>query len=849
MILRTLWLRPTRTSPLRFLATLAGVAIGVAAVVSTLLASRAAVSSLGADVEVVAGSAALEIRRSGGVDSAVLADLRELAGEALMVPVVEDVVHVPALGDFARFLGVDVLVDDGVRAFELEFGDVDPETAFDTWLLGNGVVLSAQLARDLAVEPGGSLDVLVRARPVALDVVATFVPERFASAWDRVLLADVATAQELFARGDRLDRIELRPRVAWEPEEFAARVSARLPDGYRVAPAAQRRAEGERLVRALEFNLTALSGVSLLVGIVLVATTLATSIVQRRRAIALLRSLGASRGQLARAVLVEAGAIGTLGGLGGVVAGWAGARLALAGVRTTVATVAPQALAGEVRLEPRWLVLGLLCGVFASLVAALLPLREALRVPPVQGLRQQLAPQPKAREHALRALLLAALLLGAFVFAKLPPLEDRPIWALISALLVLSTLLVLSAPLVDLVARLHPDLGGRFATAVRVAQSAMSASRRRAAWAAGAVGVAVGLAVAMATMVGSFRTTVVEWTEQAMRSDLFVRPLPTQTGVAAGGIDAEVEEVATRLFGDEAIDPFRQTTAWVAGQPIALAGAAFTAVAARGGVPFLDGRPSDEVFAEAARTDGAVVNEPFARRFGVARGDTISIETPQGEVTREVTGVYRDYSGHTGRVVIDRAGFLALYPDEAVLSLAIYLPEAVDVGAARARLASALDGRFAVEVLLNREIRGEVLEVFERTFAVTIALQLLAAAVAGIAVITVLGALVRERRGELAVVRVLGGSSLQVVAVVLGQALLLGTAGALGGLVVGLGMGYVLVVVVNVQSFGWTLQFVPPWGSLAATVGLVLPACILAGLVPAWSALRRTPLEELRELA
>ncbi len=851
MILRALWLRPTVSRPLRFLATVAGVAIGVAAVVSTLLASRAAVASLGADVEVVAGQAALEVRRPGGVDPAVLGDLRELAGEALIAPVVEDVAHVPALGDLARVLGVDVLVDDGVRAVELDFGERDPQEALDAWLLGRGVALSRGLAAELGAAPGDALEVLVRARPVALDVVAVFAPERFASAWDRVLLVDLSTAQELFARGPRLDRLELRPRTAWDPDAFAARVAERLPDGYRVAPASARRAEGERLVRALEFNLTALSGVSLLVGVVLVATTLATSIVQRRRAIALLRSLGASRAQLARAVLVEAAAIGTLGGLAGVAAGWGGARAALAGVRTTVATVAPEALAGDVRLEPRWLLLGLACGLLASLAAALLPLREALRVPPVQGLRQQLAAGPARREHARRALLLAALAAGAVLFARLPPLEDRPIWALLSSLLVLSTLLVLSAPLIDLVARLHPvhgALGGRIATSVRVAQAAVSAGRRRAAWAAAAVGVAVGLAVAMATMVGSFRTTVVEWTEQAMRSDLFVRPLPTSTGVAAGGIDGEVVAIAGELFGPEALDPFRATTAYVDDRPVALAGAAFGTVSGRGGVPFLDGRPSHEVFAEAARTGGAVVNEPFARRFGVGPGDSFELETAAGRVRRDVVGVYRDYSGHTGRVVLDREDYLGLFPDDGILSLAVYLPDAADVAAARAQLAAALAGRFAVEVLSNREIRGEVLAVFERTFAVTVALQLLAAAVAGLAVITVLGALVRERRGELAVLRTLGGSAGQVLGVVLGQALLLGAAGALGGLLVGLVMGYVLVVVVNLQSFGWTLQFVPPWGSLAATVGLVVPACLLAGLVPAMAALRQTPLEELREL-
>jgi len=97
-------------------------------------------------------------------------------------------------------------------------------------------------------------------------------------------------------------------------------------------------------------------------------------------------------------------------------------------------------------------------------------------------------------------------------------------------------------------------------------------------------------------------------------------------------------------------------------------------------------------------------------------------------------------------------------------------------------------------------------------------------------------------------VRVLGGSPAQIAGIVLGQALFLGLVGALGGLVVGLLVGWVLIAVVNPQSFGWTLRFAPPWGSLLATVGLVVPACLLAGLFPALAAIRsRSQRGQLRE--
>lgn len=846
MILRTLWLRPTLRRPLRALATVGGVAVGVAAVISTLLTTRAAISSLGRDVEVISGEAKLEVTRPGGVRLDDLGALRPVCGEALLAPVVEGTALVPRLDERVRLLGIDPLVDDEVRALALTFDESDEDAARDELLRGDGAVLPRGLADDLGLAPGDSLEVIVRSASVDLPIVAVFEPEELASAWDRVVLLDVARAQELLGRVGRLDRLELRPRLALGTDALAAlgaRVAALLPDGYRVAPAETRREEGERLVRSLEFNLTALSGVSLIVGAVLVATTLATSVVQRRKAISLLRSLGASRAQLARAVLVEAGVIGLVGGALGVGGGWVGARVSLSAVRSTVVTVAEEAVGGELVMEPRWIVVGLLLGLLTSLLAAWVPLREALRTPPVQALRGDHPDSDPPRSAWKRFGLLALFLVLARLAAALPATEGRPIGALVSALFLLASLLVVAGPMVDLLARLR--LAPRAFASFRVAQAALEAGRRRAAWAAGAVGVAVGLAVSMGAMVSSFRKAVEDWTVQTMSSDLFVRPVPPAGGVPAGGIHPEVVERAFARFGEENVDAYHSALARVDGQRVELGGAAFGLLARVGGVPFLDGRDSAAVFGETLARGAMVVNEPFARRFDVETGDSVKLTTPAGDVTREISGVYRDYSGHTGRAVLDRADFLSIYPDEGPRSLAIYLPEGTSPEEARSAFSADVGGAYVLDMLLNRDLRGEVLAVFDRTFAVTIALRVVASIVAAIAVVMVLTALVHERRQELAVLRAVGGSRKQVFTVVLGEASLLGVAGSIGGLAVGLGVGYVLVAVVNVQSFGWSMPFAPSWWGLFVTAGAVLPACLLAGAVPAFAALRHAPREAL----
>ncbi len=846
-MLASLWLRPLWQRPRRALATVAGVALGVASVLATALASRAAVASLTDDVEALAGPARIEVTRAGGVPVADMARLASLAGEVHVAPVVEGMALVPARGELVRVLGLDALGAQGGLATTLAGADL--ARAGERLLNGNGVVLARGAARRLGVAEGDTLELTLQSRRVTLEVAALFDPGRLPAAWERVLVVDVALAQELLGRGALVDRLELVPRFERSPverEALAERARALLPEGTRVGPPALRRAEGERLVRSLTFNLTALAGVSVLVAIVLVATTLATSVVQRRAAIALLRSLGASRAQLALAVLLEAAAIGVLGGVLGVALGWLGARSIAADVHGSFATLAEDVLLGALRLEPGWAAAGVLLGLGSALLAAFLPLREAWSTPPLQHLRSAGTEQSPVRP-ARRALLVAALAAAAWGSAQLPPWNERPIWALVSTLLLLATLLVLSGPIVDALARAPTAwLGARLATPLHLAQAALAAARTRAAWAAGAVGVAVALSVAMTTMVGSFRANVLDWTAETMRADLFLRPPSGGVGSAVGRLAPEAVALARELFGAESVDPYHESVASVDGQRITLAGAAFAVVARKGGVPFLDGRDSGAVFAEALARGGALVNEPFARRFGLGRGERVRLSAALGTAEREIVGVYRDFSAHTGRVVLDLADFERLAGAQGAESADVHLAPGTDVAAARARLVAALAGRFELEVLDNRELRAEVLRVFERTFAVTTALQGLSALVAALAVVLVLTALVRERERELAIVRVLGGSRTQLGGLVAGQALFLGLAGALGGLGGGLVVGWVLVAVVNVQSFGWSLRFtLPPavlWSALA-----VVPACLAAGWIPAWLALRLEPQAALRE--
>jgi putative ABC transport system permease protein len=844
LLIRALFLGPLKRHPWRFLVALVGIGVGVASVVSTVASSRAAISSFTEGVDEVAGPALLEVTAPGRVPDTLLGDLRTVTRDAQLLPVIEEFAVIDEVGDVVRVLGLDLLASLSLRSLEREGDAVAPERLF----LHPGLLIPLRLAHRLGVQQGQTITLVARSRPTPLEVLGVFRAPRLETVWDSVVIMDVATAQDLFGRQGELDRIEVLPRKGVEVQDVRSQIATLLPAGFQLAEPSRRRASAEQLTASLRFNLVALSGISLLVGAVLVATTLATSVVQRRQAIALLRSLGASRTQVTLTVAAEALGLGLLGGAIGVGAGLLGARASLDGVRATVAALVQGIPATTIRWEWELALGAVLLATLVSACASWLPLLEAMRTPPLQGLRSERPARQPLRSHGRSILLAAGLGVLGLLLCRLPMVGDLPLAALFGCLAIMAALMPISGPLVEILSRSgRRPLSSPGLLAPRLAAAALAAGRRRASWATGAVALAVALATAIATMVVSFRDTVVDWTHESLPSDIWVRPTVAATGVPTGHLDPEIVTIAEGLFGAEAVDPFYSVESTFGGRSITVSAAAFDVVQHHGAVGFRSGRPSREVFAEAYRRGGALINEPFARRFDVDAGDSITLPVPGGSITKEVVDVYWDYSRSQGSVVMDRTDLLLHYPELSPHEMAVFLPPDSDPAAARENLLAALSGRFRVEALLNRELRQEVLAVFDRTFAITTALAAVASLVAMLAVAAVLTALVGERTRELALLRSVGGSRPQLALMVLSQALMLGVAAAGIGIATGIVVGFILVKIVNLQSFGWSLQFLLPWSALARTTISVLVACALAALPPAWMAARLQPGEILRE--
>src|SRR5262249_36659321 len=227
--------------------------------------------------------------------------------------------------------------------------------------------------------------------------------------------------------------------------------------------------------------------------------------------------------------------------------------------------------------------------------------------------------------------------------------------------------------------------------------------------------------------------------------------------------------------GVEAVDPFRARDALDAsGRPFTIGSGDFTIMARAGGVPLLDGRDPGPAAREARRAGEVLVSEPFARRFGARRGGTVALATPGGARSFRIAGVYRDYSNDRGTVLLDRALYLSLFDDPRITSAAVLAASGTDIQDLRRRILALSRGRYALSITTNRELRRQILAIFDRTFAVARGLEAIAVSVAVLGIANALTASAVERRRTFNLLAAVGAARRQIRRAVMLEAALTG---------------------------------------------------------------------------
>ena len=619
-----------------------------------------------------------------------------------------------------------------------------------------------------------------------------------------------------------------------------------LPPGASILPAGTGTEDSRRMLGAFRWNLRMMSYATILVGAFLIYNTVSAYIVRRRQQIGIVRAVGASRAMVRAAFLFEGAVFGALGVAAGLVLGRLLAIGALDAVGQTVSSLYVSSTPGEIAFRPWTVGVAVVSGIGVSVLSAWWPAREAAGVAPTEAMA---AATLDYRVHAASPRLTAAataLAVLAAVCSLVPPAERIPVGGYAALVCLIGAAAMISPRMSTAVLALCDRwLAARFGAVPRLAARGLAASLGRTSVIVTAMAVATALIVGMAVMVGSFRETVVVWVEHRLQADFYVSP----AGGGGRGAPATMhEDVAARLApvpGVLDVGRYRTYPIRHAGTPATLGLADVALYHRHSGIEFLDGPAPEAIWPRLAAGDGVIVSELFSDRHGAGTGDTIRLPLGAEGVELRVAGVFYDYSGDRGFVIGDREALLRYLPDRRVSSLGVYLEPGADLATSREALVRALAG-LEVVVTPSRTLRERSIEIFDRTFAITWALEAIAILVAILGMAEALLNLVFDRRVELAQLRMQGASMGQIRGLVLVQAGLLGLAACALGLVLGVAWSQVNLLVIHKQSFGWSVQLDWPVAFLAGALGLVLAASVVSGLYPARVGARLNPVEVLR---
>jgi putative ABC transport system permease protein len=833
-VFRALVFRPILRERMRTVLTILGIAVGVAVVVAIQLANQSALRAFRESIDAVAGRANFQIvADSPPLDESILFTLQPLWKQGVrFAPVIDVEGVVEPQQTPIRVLAVDLLSDLHFRDYRyarVVTRQQSPLAYFELFR-NDSVIIPEPFARARSLTVGSTLTLNILGHRKPLIVRGILEAKGPATAFNgEIAILDIATAQTAFGMTGKLSRVDLIAN-----ESLAPAIAKLLPSGVRIERPSRRGERVEKMLRAFRVNLFALAGVALLVGMFLVYNTVLISILRRRKDVGVLKTVGASPQQIFSAFLGEGLLFGLAGSALGIALGFALATAILGLIGRTINSLYVTSSPQSISLTPSIVAIGIAVGTLLALVSALQPSLEAAAVRPNALIRPGL--QQRVSRASGRVLGIAAI--GCFIVAvllsRLPAYHGIAVAGYVAVLFVVAGFSLLAPAIVrGMSALFSAPMLRAFGIVGRLASASLPASLRRTSVASAALSLATGMMVAVALLVGSFRETVRIWVNQTVSSDLWLRPSKGLSNASHALFPPEIADEVARMPFVEAVDRVRGKEVLFRDAIISVGSGEFAIAKKYGDLPMVTPRSASDALDEALRRDGVFVSESLALKYEKNVGDTIALPTLHGMRNFPITGVYRDYSNDRGVVVMDRALFVREFGHVTLNTVVVYLKKGITPAEARAKLEAAFGAKYHAFAVTNGEIRAQVMTIFDQTFLITYALLGIAIVVAVLGIVNTLAALILERTRELALLRVLGMTRAELRRMIVLESSLLGLTSTVVGLVMGYALSWILIFVINKQSFGWTIAFHTPARLIAASLAVTFIAAATAGLLPA----------------
>ncbi|MEN6615333.1 MAG: FtsX-like permease family protein [Syntrophorhabdus sp.] len=804
-----------------------GISFGVAAVVGMTLASQSALENLDSAVDFLRGGTTHTISRPAGpMEETYLNPIMNDPAVKLFSPVIDRSVRT-ITGEQIRMLGVDPFLDREIRAVTAGIGDsINSGKREDTFLSfltdPYAILLDENAAKNLNIPVGGTL----KTTQGDLHVVHIF-PN---ASGEPLIIMDIGHAQKFLHMQGYIDRTDL---VLTNEAGFRERWAK----GFTIESNLEKTKSLSALLGAFKLNLQALSLLALFVGIFLIYNTAMFAVVSRRKDAGILLSIGASRAQVTIAFLMEVLILGIAGGALGGIMGYGLSKFLVRIVGGTISTLyfflRPSAMPWTF-----WnLAGGMAIGCAASIIGCLPSLMELRRVQPIEVLRGRIASRRgtrRTRSIALSGIVCLALagVLFGFSFINVYIGFAGAFAFLLGGSLFSGLMIIAVTPGIKKMFTVSFGLPGK------IAAGSVRGNLGRTSVAVAAFMVALSMSIGIASMIGSFRESLVWWMDSQLRGDMYIS---TKADVVVPeGLLRELQEMP----GIGGIDIFRSVPITFRGKPASITSIDAAVLQKYTRFGWMDG--NDSAWEDVKRGD-VIISESFGRRFHVKRGDTVTVEANQGPVDFRVAGIYYDYASEHGVIMIDRAVYIRLFGDRTINSLGIFIDKGNPHKEAILENVRQRARAWGIPFAMQAEFHKRILTIFDSTFAVTRSMRIIAIIVAFFGIAGALMTLFAEKQKEFGIYRALGFTTFDVARMTIAESLALGIISFLMSVAIGTVFSFILIKVINLQSFNWTIFYHFSARPYVVTLLTAILASLAACAFPVWSVVRKYPVVQIRE--
>lgn len=836
-----------RRHTLRTALTVAGIVLGVAVFVAMHTANQSVLSAFADTIDRIAGRTELQVTAGeAGFGEDVLDTVQTAASVRIAVPVIEAVVEsvLPGQGTLL-VLGVDMTGDRSLREYDLESGeDAIVEDPLVFLAQPDSIIITKELADRHGLGVGGHLPLQTATGPKSFTIRGIMEPAGLATAFGgNLAIMDVYAAQLMFGRGRTFDRIDIALADGTSIDGARAELDGLLGRGFDIQPPATRGRQAETMLAGYGVMVSITSVFALFVGMFIIYNSLSIAVAQRRSEIGILRALGATQRQIRRLFLAESALLGLLGSMLGL-----GVGALIANVTATTLShiagglygIAQQT--GDVTARPALMALAVAVGVATSLVAAVVPARDAADVDPIQALHKGGQHSRSFLAGGRRIRFAVVAIAGSIACLSVP--ETRTVFYAGYALMLAAA--VVLAPLASgaLTRALRPAL--MFFRPVEgslAADSLIQAPRRTSATVL-ALMLSLALVVAFAGMARASYGSILDWMHTTLNADLIVMPsgrLDLRTTRYPPSMGAEISQ----LDGVERVQMFRFSRVPFQGVPIMAVALEMQSVSETARTRPVAGEAAD-MYRRAAAGEGLIVSDNLAQRAGLELGDAVEIQAPYGSIELPIVGIVLDYTDQQGAVFMDRSVFIEKWRDESVNDIRVFVTPGTVVQEVRRRILDRFAGERQVFILTSDDSRRYVLGMADQWFGLMYVQVAVAVFVAVLGIVNTLTVSIADRRRELGVLRAVGALRGQIRRTIWLEALALALVGLVLGSVLGAVNLYYVLDIVQRDVAGLRLDYVYPITIVLALGPAILAAAFAAAIWPAEAALR-VPLVEALE--